>query len=169
MVQHINISALLEHLLHARIRNTTHSNVFDVRFARLFLRRKVTEQDAGQLQLIRELQEHYPLVFFWSKDHDEHELAALGMPHASSGGARVWRIQNDRLPDLSAGGWALFFMRGDLTQPLSVPGFLPTEPAQTVALLATVGAGAAILSWYDNMEWLVAHESSERAAQLPGN
>lgn len=60
------------------------------------------------------------------------------------------------IEDLSEGGWGLFFFDRDPRSSLNALSILPTDARSLLELLEIVSAGAAIISWYDDNEWIVA-------------
>lgn len=58
---------------------------------------------------------------------------------------------------LARGAWALFFFRDPPNKSLdTVLPASPDTPAAAVAFARSLGAGAAIWSWFDDIEWLLA-------------
>ena len=60
--------------------------------------------------------------------------------------------------ELTKGAWVLFFFENDPAATFDTT-LVPTEPADAAAaaqLLRNLGVAAAIWSWYDDNEWLVA-------------
>ena len=59
--------------------------------------------------------------------------------------------------DLKNGAWALFFF-GDQPDRERLSELVPSDPPNATAAIQsvrTLGASAAVWSWYDNYEWLV--------------
>jgi hypothetical protein len=59
------------------------------------------------------------------------------------------------LDHLYEGGWAMFFLPSPPQHVITPPEFLPTKPEEVRILLRTLGASIGILSWYDDIEWLI--------------
>ena len=59
------------------------------------------------------------------------------------------------LDGLFEGGWAMFFLRNSPQHVPATPEFLPTRPEEVRLLLRTLGASVGVLSWYDDIEWLI--------------
>lgn len=119
--------------------------------------KRVEAQKADFLQL---LFRRFPTRLLWLKDVDENLKAMLGSPLSTVGGASLWMLPDrisltEFLNELYEGGWAMFFL---LNPPQHVPTpveFLPTKPEEVRLLLREVGASIGILSWYDDIEWLI--------------
>jgi len=107
------------------------------------------------IELVSALRHRSSQVVLWlgiSKPYDV-ELEPLG--------GCCWKLPaavttKTLLQSLYEGGWAMFF--GDqvlLSRVGTLPSALPTKPAELRALVAESGADALIVSWYDDVEWLL--------------
>jgi hypothetical protein len=71
------------------------------------------------------------------------------------------------LADLQEGGWGLVLFGTGLPDSLPDLKCLPSDPRDAVALLRSIGAGAAIFSWEDDREWMVAVREYEQTQASP--
>lgn len=97
----------------------------------------------------------------WLDQDDLDSVSELGViaDHGRGRESPAWLsisgVQVPKLPELLyRGAWGLFF-----GAPSSLAPFPPTtlsfEPAAVVTLTESVGARASVISWHDDVEWLV--------------
>ena len=109
------------------------------------------------------------LFFLWLDDARNQEVQEdLGQPAVSRDGAGFWIVSetipmNALLPKLFRGGWGMFFFR---TRPKQMPippiPLLPSKRPDAAELIGSTEAQAVIVSWYDDLEWLVAFNCPDR-------
>ena len=150
------IERVIKSLPHGVVRQSKHPHVLEIKW-----RRKGSE--THRLQLVQQLCERSPVVLIWLKDLNEEIRKTLGTPMCTSGGAGFWLLSKATslsllLDGLDEGGWALFFFSKLPEDSLKVPEFLCAKPEDVGSMLHATGAKAVILSWYDDIEWLVAFE-----------
>jgi hypothetical protein len=99
----------------------------------------------------------YPAALLWSR-----ESIVGGEFESVPALPNCWRLSaynnaEELLSQLYQGGWGLFFGEEDaLFAESAPPDYLPTEIEAIENLLASTGAKALVLSWYDDNEWTVA-------------
>ena len=115
---------------------------------------------AQKVDFIQQLFGLCPIRLIWLKNVDKGLAKALGNPLSTSGEANLWMLSDtislpQFLDGLFEGGWAMFFLRNSPQHKPTPPEFLPTKLEDVRILLRAFGASAAILSWYDDIEWQI--------------
>lgn len=115
---------------------------------------------AQKADFLQQLFRRFPTRLLWVKDVDEDLKAMLGSPLSTVGGASLWVVTDrtsltELLSELYEGGWAMFFLPNPPQHGLAPSEFLPSKPEEVRLLLREVGASIGVLSWYDDIEWLI--------------
>ena len=115
---------------------------------------------AQKVEFIQLLFRQFPIRLIWLKDVNKDPARTLGKPLSTRGEASLWMLPDTiSLPQLFdglyEGGWAMFFLPNTPQQVPTPPEFIPTKPEEVRKLLSTLGASIGILSWYDDIEWLI--------------
>ena len=152
---------ILKSLPRGVVQQTKHPYVFEINWGAF--RRKQAEPH--KLQLVQQLRERLPFGLIWLKDLNEEVRKTFGPAICTSGEAGFCLLSNTTslsqlLDGLDEGGWALLFFSKLPEESLRVPEFLPAKSEDVVSMLHATGAKIAILSWYDDIEWLVAFDSN---------
>lgn len=113
-----------------------------------------------RVDFVRQLFDLFPVRLIWLKGADEDLKKSLGVPVSTAGEACLWMLSDATsltklLNNLYEGGWAIFFLRNFPQHVPTTPELLPTKPDEVRLLLHTLSASVGILSWYDDIEWLV--------------
>lgn len=116
---------------------------------------------AARMQILSELRSKFPGMFLWLREDPSKEVRMrLGEPLSEASGAAFWRLSPEEigktLEGLYEGGWAIFFSPAEDALPRVVPEMLPTKPFELRLLVGELGAAAAVVSWYDDLEWIIA-------------
>lgn len=116
---------------------------------------------AQRIDFVQQLFERFPARLIWLKDFFNEDMReTLGTPLSTAGGAGIWILPNavspaQLLDGLYEGGWSMLFLPNPPQEVLKAPEFLPFEPEEALSLLRTFGASVVILSWYDDIDWLI--------------
>lgn len=115
---------------------------------------------AQKADLLQQLFRQFPNRLLWLKDVDEDLKSMLGSPLSIAGGASLWVLTDatsltELFNELYEGGWAMFFLPHPPRCVPTPPESLPTNHEDVRPLLRTLGASVGILSWYDDIEWLI--------------
>jgi len=153
-----DLESLLQGLPRTMVHPTKEPHVYTLKRARKDRRET---SDSPRRRFIAQLRTHLPAGLLWLNELQEDVAASLGDPVGKSGDTGFWSVPDDppfdRLLDhLHVGAWALFFYAAAPEPTPDVPSPLLTESGDVTALLEKTQASAAILSWYDDVEWLVA-------------
>jgi hypothetical protein len=101
-----------------------------------------------------------PVVYVVLDDWNADVAANLGDPAATVGTFRVWMLSSTSPAELTRelyrGAWAMIFFRWSPPAPPAFSEVLPRDPGQLVRMVEEMGAFAAIVSWFDDLEWMVA-------------
>ena len=116
--------------------------------------------EAQKVNFIQQLFGLFPVRLVWLKNVDKDLKRTLGNPLSIGGEASLWVLPDtislaQLLDGLFEGGWAMFFLRNSPQHVPATPEFLPTRPEEVRLLLRTLGASVGVLSWYDDIEWLI--------------
>lgn len=120
--------------------------------------KKVSDQ---KTDFVQQLFGKFPVRLIWLKDFwNEDVRKTLGTPLSSSGGAGIWNLPDavslpQLLDGLYEGGWAMFFLLNFPQDVPKAPEFFPAKPKEMLSLLHSFGASVGILSWEDDIEWLI--------------
>lgn len=110
--------------------------------------------------------------FWMDVGHREYLSDDIATPVPPSGDAFPWLFVKGEdvgqaVQDLDIGSWRLFLFNGLPDRPPASPQPLNTDPATAAAMLEGAGAYAVILSWEDDIEWMIV-ESAQPPAETPG-
>ena len=116
--------------------------------------------EGQKIDLLHQLFRIFPGRLIWLKDLGKDLEEMLGKPISTGGEVRLWMAPDtisivQLLEKLHEGGWAMFFLPNTLQHVPIPPEFLPTKPEEVRGLLHTLSASIGILSWYDDIEWLI--------------
>ena len=139
----------LSHIKHLRLEPTEVNHAWILRLPTFSMNSDAALRERGLL--LSQLETAYPSRALWLSGW--------------SGDDRLgWKLVTKESPlsayqgDLDPGAWALFFFDGEPSLPI-LEQHQPQSPSNAVAALQTIAqfsAKAAIWSWYDDNEWLVA-------------
>jgi hypothetical protein len=131
------------------------NNVWNVRMPLLPWKNRKALRERISLVSKLELALPYRVIWFSEWASDEHQ---------------GWKVlTNDELlssidDELINGAWALFFFRfqPDTEKLLMLVPDDPSNASSAMQTVRSIGASAAIWSWYDNYEWMVVLPFSEK-------
>lgn len=101
------------------------------------------------------------LVVLWLKEASgTAPQCLLGEPWKVAGSAGLFEVPQAAstkvlLDSLYEGGWELLFFARPI-ETLDVPEFIVDEPEQLLETLRSAKADAIVVSWLDDIEWLIA-------------
>lgn len=154
MTQDFDIEALIDGFPLSTVHKGRQPGVYEIKGGSKKVR-------AQRVDFVQQLFGRFPVRLIWLKDFlNENMKKTLGTPLSTSGGAGIWTLPDavslDQLLDgLYEGGWAMFFLPNPPQEVLKASEFLPIEPEEALSLLRTFGASVGILSWYDDIDWLI--------------
>jgi hypothetical protein len=154
MTQDFDIEALVAGFPSSMVQKGPQPGVYEIKGGSKEGRRPL------RVDFIQQLFGRFPVRLIWLKGLNEDVRKALGTPLNTSGEAGIWilpdAVSSDQLVDgLYKGGWAMFFLPNPPQEVPRAPEFLPVEPEEALSLLRTFGASVGILSWYDDIDWLI--------------
>jgi hypothetical protein len=154
MTQDFDIEALVDGFPSSMVHKGPQPGVYEIKGGSKKERRPL------RVDFIQQLFGRFPVRFIWLKDLNQDVRKALGTPLSTSGEAGIWTLPDtvslaQLLDGLYEGGWAMFFLPNPPQEVLKAPEFLPVEPEEALSLLRTFGASVGILSWYDDIDWLI--------------
>ena len=154
MTQDFDIEALVDGFPSSMVHKGPQPGVYEIKGGSKKERRPL------RVDFIQQLFGRFPVRLIWLKDLNENMKKTFGAPLSTSGGAGIWTlpdaVSSAQLVDgLYEGGWAMFFLQNLPHEVPRAPEFLPIEPEEAVSPLRTFGASVVILSWYDDIDWLI--------------
>jgi hypothetical protein len=155
MTQDLDIEALVAGFPSGMVHKGPQPGVYEIKGGSKKERRPL------RVDFIQQLFRRFPVRLIWLKDFlNENMKKTFGTPLSTSGGAGIWTLPDavslaQLLDGLYEGGWAIFFLPNHPQEVSSAPEFLPVEPEEALSLLRTFGASVVILSWYDDIDWLI--------------
>lgn len=136
-------------LKHLRIQDTEVANVWRVSLPTKPWKFGNAEQERDSL--VTRLSEAFPYRALWLSDWASEDSPGWKLLDRNASLSSL-------VDELSKGGWVLFFFDRNPSASLDAT-FVPAEPADAAAAIGALrdfGATAAIWSWYDDNEWLIA-------------
>lgn len=157
----INLPPPLAAMRYARRRATPVDGVLEVQDAFLPWRRAQGEDE--KRRLVEWLAGQYAWCGLWLDGWNAELAGALGSPGAlSSGTGTLLSIRPPELPglllELHQGYWGLFFGRASCRNAIRA---LPADATALRQAMRVMNASAAIVSWYDDINWLVGLEAAD--------
>jgi hypothetical protein len=153
MTQDFDIEALVGGFPSIKVHQGPQPGVYEMKGGS----KKVGDQ---RVDFVQQLFGRFPVRLIWLKDLNEDIRKALGAPLSTSGKAGIWPLPDEvslaqLLDGLYEGGWAMFFLSNPPQEGLKAPEFLPIDSEEALSLLRTFDASVVILSWYDDIDWLI--------------
>ena len=153
MAAEFDIEALLARFSPEKVQKDSQSGAYTIK--------DFSQKGRDQRNLfVQQLFDQFPIRLIWLKDLNEQVRNTLGSPLSTAGGAGIWKLPSaitsaGLLDGLREGVWAIFFFPNSLQNVPPPPELLPMVPEEVIPILSKFVARVAILSWYDDTEWLI--------------